>query len=121
MHLGRGDQFQADFLRLAPNNRMPAIVDTDPIGGGAPLGIFETGAIMMYLAEKPGRFWPQEPHKIRGRPVVYWQTGNQGPKMGEQGHFPRADAGTQERRPASYSLLVVASHQHYLAAASNRF
>ncbi len=91
VNIGRGDQFEADFLKIAPNNRMPAIVDTDPIGGGAPLSIFESGAIMMYLAEKAGKFWPQEPHKkYEVAQWCYWQTGNQGPKMGEQGNFARA-------------------------------
>jgi len=84
VNIGRGDQFD-------PNNRMPAIVDNDPIGGGAPLSIFESGAIMMYLAEKAGKFWPQAPHKkYEVAQWCYWQTGNQGPKMGEQGHFGRA-------------------------------
>jgi len=91
VNIGRGDQFDPNYLKIAPNNRMPAIVDNDPIGGGAPLGIFESGAIMMYLAEKAGKFWPQEPHKkYEVAQWCYWQTGNQGPKMGEQGHFGRA-------------------------------
>ena len=91
VNIGRGDQFEADFLKIAPNNRMPAIVDTDPIGGGAPLSIFESGAIMMYLAEKAGKFWPQD---VRGKYAVTewvtWQMANQGPKLGECGHFRRA-------------------------------
>ena len=91
VNIGRGDQFEPDFLKIAPNNRMPAIIDTDPIGGGAPLSIFESGAIMMYLAEKAGKFWPQEAHaKYEVAQWCYWQTGNQGPKMGEQGNFARA-------------------------------
>ena len=57
VHIGRGDQFRSDYLRIAPNNRMPALVDSDPKGGGAPIAIFESGAIMMYLAEHAGRFW----------------------------------------------------------------
>ncbi len=67
---------------------MPAIVDTEPKGGGAPVTIFESGAIMEYLAEKVGKFFPQEPHqKAEVLQWMYWQMGNQGPKMGEQGHF----------------------------------
>jgi GST-like protein len=91
VNIGKGDQFEPDYLKIAPNNRMPAIVDNEPLGGGAPLSIFESGAIMMYLAEKAGKFWPQEPHKkYEVAQWCYWQTGNQGPKMGEQGNFTRA-------------------------------
>jgi len=72
---------------------MPAIVDHEPLGGGAPLAIFESGAILAYLAEKAGRFWPEVPHKkYQVLQWVFWQSANQGPKMGEQGHFRRASA-----------------------------
>jgi GST-like protein len=93
LNLSQGDQFAPDYLRIAPNNRMPALVDHEPIGGGKPISIFESGAIMMYVAEKAGRFFPQEVRK-RFEVVqwVMWQMGNQGPKMGEQGHFRRASA-----------------------------
>jgi GST-like protein len=91
VQIGRGDQFEADFLKISPNNRMPAIVDTEPKDGGAPISVFESGAIMMYLAEREGRFWPTE---VRGRyevaQWVMWQMANQGPKFGERGHFARA-------------------------------
>jgi GST-like protein len=91
VHIGRGDQFEGDYLKISPNNRMPAIVDTEPKGGGAPISVFESGAIMMYLAEKEARFWPQD---VRGRyevvQWVMWQMANQGPKFGERGHFARA-------------------------------
>src|SRR5690348_15035750 len=91
VHIGRGDQFAPDFLRISPNNRMPALVDTEPTMEGEPLAIFESGAIMMYLAEKEGRFWPQEPRrKYEVAQWVMWQMANQGPKFGEQGHFLRA-------------------------------
>ena len=91
MHIGRGDQFAPDFLRISPNNRMPALVDTAPSGGGAPIAIFESAAIMMYLAEKAGKFWPQDPRgKYDVTQWLMWQMANQGPKMGEQGHFGRA-------------------------------
>ena len=88
--IGQGDQFSDEFLRLSPNNRMPAIVDDSPDGGGEPIALFESGAIMIYLAEKAGRFYP---HDLRGRHVVnqwvMWQMANQGPKTGECGHFRR--------------------------------
>jgi GST-like protein len=89
-NIGKGDQFEASFLAISPNNRMPAIVDDEPADGGAPIAIFESGAIMMYLAEKAGKFWPKD---VRGRYEVVqwliWQMANQGPKSGECGHFRR--------------------------------
>ena len=89
--IGRGDQLSPSFLKISRNGRMPAIVDHEPLGGSAPLTIFESGAIMMYLAEKAGRFWPQEPHhKYEVVQWILWQMANQGPKFGEQGHFHRA-------------------------------
>jgi GSH-dependent disulfide-bond oxidoreductase len=91
VNIGRGDQLTADFLKISPNGRMPAIVDHQPMGGGAPISIFESGAIMVYLAEKSGKFLPQEPrHKYDVMQWMFWQMANQGPKMGEQGHFRRA-------------------------------
>jgi len=93
VHLGRGDQFHPDFLRISPNNRMPALVDSEPRGGGGPISVFESAAIMMYVAEKLGRFWPQDARgKYEVTQWMFWQMANQGPKMGEQGHFQRADA-----------------------------
>jgi GST-like protein len=91
VNIGRGDQFNPDFLRISPNNRMPALVDTEPKDGGERIAIFESGAIMMYLAETAGRFWPQAPRaKYEVAQWVMWQMANQGPKFGEQGHFLRA-------------------------------
>jgi len=90
VNIGRGDQFKPDYLRLNPNHRMPAIVDHTPADGGGPLSVFESGAILFYLAEKTGRFWPQD---LRGKydvtQWVIWQMANQGPKLGEAGHFRR--------------------------------
>jgi GST-like protein len=89
--IGQGDQFKDEFLAISPNNRMPAMVDHDPPGGGAPIALFESGAIMMYIAEKAGRFYPQdlrERHEVNQ--WVIWQMANQGPKTGECGHFRRA-------------------------------
>ena len=88
--IGQGDQFKDNFLSISPNNRMPALVDHDPPGGGAPISVFESGAMMMYVAEKADQFYPQE---IRARYEVnqwlIWQMANQGPKTGELGHFKR--------------------------------
>jgi GST-like protein len=90
VNIGGGDQFSDAFLKISPNNRMPAIVDHEPVGGGEPIAIFESGAIMMYLAEKAGKFLPTD---LRGRyqviQWVIWQMANQGPKTGEAGHFRR--------------------------------
>ena len=92
-NIGRGDQFQADFLRLNPNHRMPVLVDDEPLGGGAPISVFESGAILFYLAEKSGKFWPQQTRqKYEVTQWVIWQMANQGPKLGEYGHFKRAAA-----------------------------
>jgi glutathione S-transferase len=74
LNIGRGDQFTDEFLKLNPNHRMPAIVDHEPLGGGGPLGIFESGAIMMYLAEKAGKFWPQTPREKYDGSSGRWRT-----------------------------------------------
>jgi GSH-dependent disulfide-bond oxidoreductase len=70
VNIGAGAQFTPEFLAIAPNNRMPAIVDQEPAGGGAPVAVFESGAILLYLAEKTGRLLPQS---LRGRfDVLQW-------------------------------------------------
>jgi GSH-dependent disulfide-bond oxidoreductase len=101
-NIGRGDQFEADFLKLNPNNRMPVLVDDEPLGGGAPISVFESGAILFYLAEKSGLFWPQETRqKYEVMQWVIWQMANQGPKLGEYGHFKRAVAANGDQ---SYAI-----------------
>lgn len=88
VNIGKGEQFDPDFLKIAPNNRMPAIVDHAPAGGGAPVSLFESGAILLYLAEKTGRFLPQD---MNGRWNViqwlFWQMGGLGPMLGQNHHF----------------------------------
>ncbi|MDI1431590.1 MULTISPECIES: glutathione S-transferase N-terminal domain-containing protein [Polyangium] len=88
VNIGRGDQFKPEFLAISPNNRMPAIVDHDPEGGGAPISVFESGAILVYLAEKTGRFLPKD---ARGRAEtlqwLFWQMGGLGPMAGQAHHF----------------------------------
>ncbi|MGH7025644.1 MAG: glutathione binding-like protein [Caulobacteraceae bacterium] len=89
-NIAMGDQFKDTFLRISPNNRMPEIIDDEPADGGEPISVFESGAIMIYLAEKTGKFLPRD---VRGRAEVLewvmWQMANQGPKTGECGHFRR--------------------------------
>jgi GSH-dependent disulfide-bond oxidoreductase len=88
VNIGAGEQFNPDFLKISPNNRMPAMVDDDPMGGGAPISIFECGAILEYLAEKTGKFMPRG---ARGKYEVlqwlYWQVGGLGPMAGQNHHF----------------------------------
>jgi len=88
VNIGRGEQFEPAFLKISPNNRMPAIVDHEPAGGGEPIAIFESGAILLYLAEKSGKFLPQD---VRGRYEVtqwlMWQMGGLGPMLGQNHHF----------------------------------
>ena len=88
VNIGKGEQFTPDFLAISPNNRMPAIVDQAPQGGGAAVAIFESGAILQYLAEKTGRFLPTA---LRERYQVLqwlmWQMGGLGPMAGQNGHF----------------------------------
>jgi GST-like protein len=89
-NIGRGDQFEDEFLSISPNNRMPALVDHDPQGGGAPISVFESGAMMMYVAEKAGQFYPQDlRRRYEVNQWVIWQMANQGPKTGECGYFQR--------------------------------
>lgn len=88
INIGKGEQFTADFLSISPNNRMPAIVDTSPSDSQAPVSVFESGAILLYLAEKTGRFLPTD---VRERNAVIqwlmWQMGGLGPMAGQNGHF----------------------------------
>ncbi|WP_134942882.1 glutathione binding-like protein [Pseudomonas syringae] len=90
VNIGKDEQFKAEFLKIAPNNRIPAIVDHQPADGGAPLNLFESGAILLYLAEKTGQFIPQD---LRGRQEVsqwlFWQMGGLGPMAGQNHHFNR--------------------------------
>jgi GSH-dependent disulfide-bond oxidoreductase len=86
--LSKGEQFAADFLRISPNNKIPAIVDTNPVGGGDPLSVFESGAILLYLAEKTGRFMPSDARsRMNALQWLFWQVGGLGPMAGQLGYF----------------------------------
>src|SRR6202158_6306649 len=88
VNIGRGDQFKPEFLKIAPNNRMPAIVDQAPQEGNGPISIFESGAILLYLAEKTGRFLPAE-MRVRYDVMqwLFWQVAGLGPMAGQNHHF----------------------------------
>jgi GST-like protein len=118
VRIGVGDQFNEDFLKISPNNRMPALVDHAPKGGGPAISVFESGAIMMYLAEKEGRFWPQDDMRAKYEVAqwVMWQMANQGPKTGERGHFGRVPP---EFGDQSYAQRRFADETHRLYGVMN--
>lgn len=90
VNIGANEQFESDFLKISPNNKIPAIVDHEPADGGQPLSLFESGAILLYLAEKTGRFMATD---LRGRQEtlqwLFWQMGGLGPMAGQNHHFNR--------------------------------
>lgn len=88
MQLGKGDQHKPEFLELSPNGRMPAILDHAPADGGGPFSVFESGAILIYLAEKSGQLLPAEP-RARSQVLQWlmWQMAGLGPMLGQHGHF----------------------------------
>lgn len=109
--IGRGEQFAPEFLNISPNNRIPAIVDTEPADGGGPLSVFESGAILQYLAEKTGRFLPSD---LRGRVEVmqwlFWQMGGLGPMAGQNHHFSQYAA---EKIPYAIERYVKETERLY--------
>ena len=88
VNIGKGEQFKREFLTISPNNRIPAMIDHDPAGGGKPIPVFESGAMLLYLAEKTGKFIPKD---LRGRTEtlewLFWQMANLGPNSGQNNHF----------------------------------
>lgn len=88
VNIRAGDQFKPEFLRISPNNRIPAIVDPEPAGGGEPISVFESGAILVYLAEKTGKFLPSDLRERFGiLQWLFWQMGGLGPMAGQNHHF----------------------------------
>jgi GST-like protein len=109
--IGKGDQFKPQFLAIAPNNRIPAIIDTAPADGGTALSVFESGAILQYLAEKTGQFLPAD---IRRRAEVmqwlFWQMGGLGPMAGQNHHFVQY---APERIPYAVTRYVKETNRLY--------
>ncbi len=88
VNIGAGDQFKPEFLKISPNNRMPALVDAEPGDDGEPVSVFESGAILMYLAQKVGRFLPGDLRdRTRVTEWLFWQMGGLGPMLGQNHHF----------------------------------
>ncbi|MGK7908790.1 MAG: glutathione S-transferase N-terminal domain-containing protein, partial [Synechococcus sp.] len=111
VNIGKGEQFQPDFLKISPNNRIPAIVDHAPLDGGEPISVFESGAILTYLAEKTGQFLPLD---VRGRTEVLqwlnWQMGGLGPMLGQNHHFSQY---APEKIPYAIDRYVNETHRLY--------
>jgi len=109
--IGKGDQFDPEFLAISPNNRMPAIVDTD-----TGISVFESGAILVYLAEKSGRFLPQEDAaRFEVLQWLFWQVAGQGPMAGQLGHFLHA-----AKEPVDYAVERYRAEHHRLLGVLNR-
>jgi GST-like protein len=88
VNIGKGEQFNPEFLKISPNNRIPAIVDHAPTAGGAPISVFESGAILVYLGEKTGQFLPTDVRaRVETLQWLFWQMGGLGPMAGQNHHF----------------------------------
>ena len=111
VNLGAGEQFKPEFLAISPNNRMPAIVDHTPIDGGKPIPVFESGAILLYLAQKAEQFIPPD---ARGNVEVlewlFWQVGGLGPMAGQNHHFSRR---APEKIPYAVERYVTETRRLY--------
>ena len=111
VNIGKGDQFKPDFLRISPNNRIPAIVDAAPAGGGEPISVFESGAILLYLADKTGKLIPGD---LRGRMTalewLFWQVGGLGPMAGQNHHFSQY---AKEKLPYAIDRYVNETNRLY--------
>ena len=108
--IGKGDQFRPDFLRIAPNNRMPAIVDPDG-PDGLPVSVFESGAILQYLGRKTGRFYPSDERaRVRVEEWLMWQMGGFGPMLGQNHHFNQY---APEELPYAQKRYIDETHRLY--------
>ena len=127
MNLGKGDQFKPDFLKISPNNRMPAIIDSDG-PNGKKVSVFESGAILLYLSEKSGKFCPEDPLKrLKVLEWLFWQVGGLGPMAGQVSHFvnyapnfPGDHSYSEQRYKNEYDRLLgvmnnILSKREYLA------
>lgn len=115
VNIARGDQFKPAFLKISPNNRMPAIVDHEGPGGRA-ISIFESGAILQYLGRKTGRFYPAaERARVEVDQWLFWQMANLGPKAGEASHFATYAAAEQQH----YAIARFADELHRLLGVMN--
>ena len=127
VNLGKGDQFKPEFLAISPNNRMPAIIDSEG-PNGKNISVFESGAILLYLAEKTGKFIPSDPEKrIKVLEWLFWQVGGLGPMAGQVSHFvnyapnfPGDHSYSEKRYKNEYDRLLgvmnnILSEKEYLA------
>ncbi|MEO8926851.1 MAG: glutathione S-transferase N-terminal domain-containing protein [Caulobacteraceae bacterium] len=120
VNIGRGDQFTAEFLAIAPNGRMPAIVDPDG-PGGAPISVFESGAILQYLGRKTGLFYPADERARTGVDEwVFWQMGGLGPMAGQANHFRNyAPSFLRDQRHVAYGAIRYTNEIHRLYGVMN--
>lgn len=111
VNIGKGDQFKPDFLKLSPNGKIPAILDRAPADGGAPVSVFESAAILMYLAEKTGKFLSKDLRtRVRTTEWLFWQMGGLGPNAGQANHFGRA---APEKIPYAIDRFVKETNRLY--------
>jgi GSH-dependent disulfide-bond oxidoreductase len=111
VNIGQGEQFRPEFLAISPNNRMPAIVDHTPIGGGAPISVFESGAILLYLAQKTEQFIPSGVREsVEVIEWLFWQVAGLGPMAGQNHHFSRY---AQEKIPYAIERYVKETNRLY--------
>jgi GST-like protein len=111
VNIGKGDQFKPDFLKLSPNGKIPAILDRAPADGGAPVSVFESAAILLYLGEKTGKFLAKDLRtRVRTTEWLFWQMGGLGPNAGQANHFGRL---APEKIPYAIDRFVKETNRLY--------